>query len=289
MINLFGIDVTNNKDNLEQFKIREADIELVQKQEETRESMDKVEKKAALPTWLSILMYIALLAGTIIICGFIKALKNKSFKELISRPTNIFLLAIAVVLILAYIIYRIIAYQKAKVVAKSEEFNQVAEEIDEIVNESFKDLNIPDDKIIMDVFTYPYKVKKDKIKPASSMFKYINIQYNFFIEDDKLCFADIETVYAIPLSCFKRIIKYNKRAMVNGWNKDVEFNKGEYKEYKITKNNYDNLFMKPYYSVQFEYEFKEYEFLIPPYEINHLNKLLNLEIIDSKEEEKEDE
>ena len=120
------------------------------------------------------------------------------------------------------------------------------------------------------------------------MFKYINIQFNFFIKNDMLCFADVETVYAIPLSYFKKIIKYNKRAMVNGWNKSEDFNKGEYKEYKITKNSYDNLFMKPYYSVQFEYEFQEYEFLIPPYEINHLNKLLNLDIVDSKEEDIEE-
>ena len=148
MINLFGIDVTNNKNNLDRFKIREADIELVQKQEKMRSSMNNMEKKAALPTWLSIVMYIALLAGTIILCGFIKALKNKSFKELINSPTNVLLLIIAIALIMSYIVYKAIAYKRNKTIANSDEFTQIVEEIDEVVDESFKDLNIPDDKIL---------------------------------------------------------------------------------------------------------------------------------------------
>ena len=67
------------------------------------------------------------------------------------------------------------------------------------------------------------------------------------------------------------------------WNKDEAYNKGRYKEYKITMNQYNIYFFKPYYSIRINDGNEEFEIIVPPYDIEFFNEILNLEIKESNE------
>ena len=68
-----------------------------------------------------------------------------------------------------------------------------------------------------------------------------------------------------------------------GWNKDVAYNKDKYKDYKITMNQYNIYFFKPYYLIKINDGVEDFEIIVPPYEIEHFNEILNLEIKESND------
>ena len=60
------------------------------------------------------------------------------------------------------------------------------------------------------------------------------------------------------------------------WNKDTDYDKGEYKDYKISVDNLGILHIKNSCSLQFTKEGTAYEIIIPPYDIKSIERLTDL-------------
>ena len=68
-----------------------------------------------------------------------------------------------------------------------------------------------------------------------------------------------------------------KKANMDEWNKDVPFNKGEYKQYKITSNDYGTIFCR-YYAMQISDVFGEYELFFPEYELAQFKAIADVPV-----------
>lgn len=104
------------------------------------------------------------------------------------------------------------------------------------------------------------------------------MQLRLYVEDSKLHLGDAHELYAIPLSYIKKISIINKKISVFGWNKDAAYNSKEYKQYKITANNYGVLFFKNYCSILINDGIEEFEIMVPTYEKDVIKELTNISI-----------
>ena len=287
LINMFGMDMKPENDGKidgQRFLIRQLDAETAKKQKALDEDFSVHEKKSTLPFWARIVEWACFLFGAICVMGFLKALTNVSFETAWGNGGGILIVGLGL-LAVAFVLYRI-EKKKDQTVVKSDDFQRSIQDAAALRKEILEKLNVPADAATVDVFGYPYKEKHGKRKDAGMMSKYINVELLLFREKDNLCLADVGSVFAVPLDKIEKIVKINKRAMTTNWNKETAFDKGEYKQYKLTANQYGSLFVKPYYSIRFISEGFEYEILVPCYDIQPFLDMTGL--MPEEEEKKKD-
>lgn len=284
MKNIFGCNIKSANgqvDGFETFKIKDVDPELSKKADNQYDELTKYKKKSSLPMYLSVIYYISLIGALILTGGIISALGDVSFKDAINNAKAVFI--IAIVLWIIYIVLLVVKSIKYKKVVNSEEVKTSIDNSEIIYNECINDLNIPFDSPKVDVFLYPYKLKNGKEVQVTPYAKYYAQEVRLFKDGNNLCMGDISSVIAIRIDSFKKIEKINKRVMFMQWNKDEAYNKGKYKDYKIALNNYGSLIVKTYYRFLIEQDYKEYEFFIPPYELDIFLQYIDLPVEDLKD------
>jgi hypothetical protein len=161
---------------------------------------------------------------------------------------------------------------------ESDEYKYAISKSESVDRNSLLELNIPSFAPTVDIFMWLYKTKKDgTIKNALSA-EYDSTEMYVFEENGNLCLADLSAVYSIaPISSFKKIEYITKKSSFSYWNKDEAYNKGIYKEYRITADKYETeYYIKNLCSVQFELNGEEYEIIVPPYDIYAFENILGL-------------
>ena len=276
MKNIFGVCKDNEEFDGKGFVVRTVNPILEEEINSHLETNETLEKKASLPKALKIIKLIAFYGALIIVVGILRSLGDVSLKEAYGNAP--FLFYIGGVLILTFAVLKIYEANKHEDVAQSEEVKHLETESTELLKNALLDLKVPEESILVDVFSYGYKVKNGKEKQLTSFFQYINTEMHLFKEEDNLCLANAHEVYSIPISYIKSIKMINKKATVFGWNKELAYNSPEYKKYKIAVNNYGTLFIKPYYSILINNGFEDFELLVPSYDIDKFLNLTNLEI-----------
>ena len=272
MKNLFTVDVDSNEEYGEysSFILRKVDAELSQRQNESFEELDEHQKKASLPFWLSIIKFICMLAFMIILVAMVKSLDEVGLDVFTRIP---WLTAVGAIGGITALVLHIVERQKQKTVAESDDFKEDIAEAEKIIAESREALGIPSDAVNTDVFLYPCKTKKGKINNANSEFEFMNMELKLFLEDGYLCFADADCVIGIPVCDITEIVSVDGRRSFFGWNKEEAFNKGEYKKYKITQNNFGTNFSKNCYALRLVTDGNEYEIIFPPYELDTFTRM----------------
>lgn len=281
---IFGFNVTNNKKNEQS-----DDYALVTKRldgwqqeelEKTREKSEYLQKKVTLPPLLLIIKTICLFAVIIIGSSIIGAvLKGNTFAQAYNNAA--FLFYILPITLVGWIV--ILGYEKKrqKEVMNSAEPEQIEKQVEKIIKDSADELNIPEEAFEMDFLAFRYKIKKDEIKVVStSMFTFVNIIMSVFVQNQKLCLANLEQLVEISLSDFVSIERVNKNALVPVWNKEVPPTKEPYKKYKIKTNQYQTIYVKPYYIIEFNIDGQIYDLYVPVYEISKFLQLTGIDYTD---------
>ena len=268
MKNLFAVDLGSEAEyaGWDKFLIRRVDEELSERQDEISEDLDEHQKNAALPGWLSIAKTLCALFSVIVLsavirAGFTTAMRNAPLLVICGAVSG----AVALVLWL-------IDRKKTKNVIESKDFNADVEAAKKINEESFAALGIPADAKSIDVFGYAYETKNGKEKKMNIFCDYMTMQFKLFREGDTLCLGDVSGVVGLPLYNATGIYKIKKRVSFMEWNKDERYDKGEYKQYKITCNNAGALFIKPVYALRFRDGDDEYEIIFPAYELDAVTR-----------------
>lgn len=272
MKNIFSVNIENEKFIADDFVVRNLSPELKARQEQINEQAMKLDEKSKLPTPFSILMLVTFFIACVGTGGFFKALGDVSFKEAMNNAG--YILYISVFCWIAFIALIIISKAKYNKIAKSEELLTLDQDAGETIKEILIDLQIPETAIKVDTFSEAYRIKNGKEVNANKISKYINVQMYAFIDNGCLMLGDFESVYAIPLNYITGIERIDKKVSFIQWNKDEAHNKGEFKQYKITQNNF-SLFIKPYYAINFNNGLKDCEIIFPAYEYESFSKLLN--------------
>ena len=169
------------------------------------------------------------------------------------------------------------SYKKQKTVLESDESANTFQAHDDICESIFAELKVPTDARCADILSFRYKVKNDKIKVSEKdVAPYTSFPFRVFADSDNLYLANADGKYAFPLSAIKSIKTEKKTVIADSWNKDEDFNKGIYKQYKISEDKYGNIMFKKYHIIEVDYSGEIWGIYIPCYELPIFEELTKL-------------
>lgn len=279
MKNVFGYPYVKGEElrcDGERFVTERVDEYFKREMDEVIGKAMETDSKANLPKWLKILKLICYFGFAIVILAVVKNTSDLTMAEMYANAPAIFIGG-GICLALWAVLFLIekIKYKKTE---DSGEIDKAVESLERLQKRSEMLLGVPQEHKKVDVLSFVYTEKNGKVKIKEKLFyKHSNNEMKLFRNNDDLCLADIECVYSIPIADIKRYVLKKKKAEMDEWNKDVPFNKGEFKQYKIASNDYGTIFCK-YYALQFADVFGEYEIFFPEYELAEFKAIVDVPV-----------
>ncbi|MDD6212789.1 MAG: hypothetical protein PUB22_06555 [Clostridiales bacterium] len=279
-----GIDLTTNKKNKqmngEEFVVAKPDLSLTQSLESSSENVEETIEKSKLPLPIRIGHWICGAVGVLVVIGIIKALGGEdgpTLSEAYRNASWLFWLGGACLVVWALL--KLISIRKEKDVLETEESSQVFNQLDKTCDAILTDLKVPQDAKEINILSFFYKVKGENIKVCEKGLQiapYINPIFHIFADSENLYLANLEGKYAIPLSAIKGIKSIKKTIRILEWNKDEEYNKGIYKQHKLSEDNYGCIICNSYHILEFEHNNDLWGIYIPCYELSVIEEITGL-------------
>ena len=279
---LFGTDLTINKKNdtanIEQFVCQRISQASSQALDNVSEQATDIAEKADLPRVLKIILYASVIV-LLIMMRVLRSLRVDSGttiqQVIVDNPWTVIIFLGCFIAYFGVSFYRKRLSQK---VTDSEEYAITESRINNVLRTVYSELGVPSEAKDVDIFYSFYKVKNGECiqkRRGMAPFDFANFANKVFIENGNLYVADTTTKYCIPDFKPTFIEKVNKRRTFPIWNKDTPYNKGEFKEYKITYN--DSIYScKPYYILHFESNGESWGIYFPSYELPFFEGLTGL-------------
>ena len=232
----------------------------------------KIVKKSQLPLPLRIIMYACELIALIIIGGLLRADVSPA-ESYHNAPWLYWLCAVCVII---GILLFILGKRKERQVLEDTETKRTLSDSDAIEKEILAELSVPDNAREVDVLSFCYKEENETIKMAQKGVPLTNMSFHIFTDSENLYLADLDGKYAFPLSSIQVIQTIRKHVTVMDWNKDEPFNKGIYKQYKLTSDKIGSIHCKSYHIMELSYRGETYGIYIPSYELPIFEELTGL-------------
>ncbi len=280
---LFGVDITKNKKN----ENLNAEVYLCQKISQTsQDSLGKVSDEAVeitekmkAPVIIRVLHFVLGIVVVMLLRILVDIEDEMSFNETMAKTP--WLIPVFIACVLAFVAIAFYMKKKQDNVTESDEYAIVENRIDAVSNNLYTELGVPQNAKEVDILSFKYKDKNGKVIAKGQGFltpiDFVNFPYKVYIEDGKLYIADLEKKYCVPFSRMVSISKVKKSIALPVWNKDIEYNKGEYKQYKIHYN--EGFFhVKPYYILNVECNGEILGIYFPSYELPFFENLTGLEV-----------
>lgn len=260
------------------FIIRKLDEEKIKQFEKLSDTADELQKKYSEPLWFKILKATFFYGG--LICLIIMLAGKKTFEEKYAERGYLLYIGIALLVISAALY--LYSYLKGKKNDNQPDVLKLSKNVDALIKEGLYELDVPENSKKIDVLMFEKKnLSNGKTKNYDRI--YFNQERYFFIENDNLCLALPSEVVAIPVNSFIKIVKIKGTHFLLNWNKEEAFNSKEYKEF--VKNGNYGLTIKYTYSVEYKIDDKEYNFLIPNYDLDAFLSVLKLDVIEGVKDE----
>ena len=179
----------------------------------------------------------------------------------------------------AWVVLQVLSKSKETKVLKEENAEERAEELRQDTKLIYEELSVPDIARSVDIIMFRYKTKNDNIVPCVLGLQttaYMCLDAKIFASDEGLHIADISSVYTFKKGEIKAIRTVKKRISIANWNKDEDPRNGEFKPYKMTVNNYGDVFFKPYHILEIEHDGQLYGIYFPPYELSIFERLTGI-------------
>lgn len=265
-----GIDLTIDKKNEQQigdeFLVQQPSVALLESLDVSIEKADETIEKSKIPLPFRIVQYVSGFATLLIVSGIMRA--DVSLSEAYQNAPGLFWAApiCAIIWLLLYLWSR----QKSKTVLEEDESTLAFSNLDNNAAAVFEDLFVPDNAKSVDILSFFYKLKDGKIKIVTKGMQTaqcFNPTFEIFADTENLYLANFEGKYAFPLNSITTIHTVKKRISMIGWNKEEPFNKGVYKPYKLTANNFGSVFCKSYHILEINYQGETYGVYFPSYEL----------------------
>lgn len=265
-----GIDLTTNKKNEQfngiEFLAAKPSSALAQALAQSSEKAEKTVEESKLPQFFRVLQVICGITAALFVGGILKA--DVSLAEGYQNAPWIYWTA--GICLVVWLVLKMLGIQKAKSVLSADENTQVFSNWEGIANAVYAELAVPADAKEVDILSFFYKVKDGNIKVCEKglqIAQYINPVFKVFSDSENLYLANLEGKYAFPLSSIVSIRTVKKHIRIAGWNKKEKFNKGIYKHYKLTTDNYGCIHCKYYYILEINHYGESWGIYIPCYEL----------------------
>lgn len=178
---------------------------------------------------------------------------------------------------LALLAVSVLLHIKAKRGIQNRGEKEYCTQFDSVSNECNAFLHIPETAKEIDVFAFFYTEENGLRKNYYESGAYVNEVMEVFEEDGRLCLYCFDRVWAFPIDCIEEIVEVKEDVRFTDWTKPIEYNRGNYMQYKISEIDHEYT-MNGYYSVRFSYQGKAYELLIPSYDIETILSITKMKI-----------
>ncbi len=281
-----GIDITENKENDmangEEFVARSISLEQSESLERVLTKAEDLEKSAKLALPLRIISWVSAILA--IVCGYVffeviaEIEEDMSLVQMYNKAP--WLVWIGCACAVAWLVIWFVGYKKKKAVMDSDDSRRVLTAVSSVEESIYYELGVPENAARVDILAFGYKVKGDELKAKTvgdNLAEYQNIEYRAFVSDGKLCLVDRESRYEFELSSLCAIRTVKKKINITDWNKEEKYNKGQYKQYKISEDdNLDTYYVKSYHILEFEYNGEMWGIYFPCYEKEIFEELTGL-------------
>ena len=265
-----GIDLTQNKKNEQlngsEFLIQGPSSALLSSLLSASEKATDTINRAKLPLPLRIIQYICGITALLFGGGILRS--DVSFSEGYHNAPWVFWGAgIGAVI---WLILWTWGKLKAKSIMETEESAQTFSHLDGVNNAVYAELGVPGNAKDVDVLSFFYIIKDGNIKvqeKGMQIAQYFSTEFKLFADTENLYLANVDGKYAFPLSAIKTIHTVKKHIRIDAWHKNEAFNKGIYKQYKLTTDQYGCVHCKYYYIIEISHKGETYGIYIPCYEL----------------------
>jgi len=285
MKSVFGFDITEDKHSEKTYSelfLTKTPSEGTSKELDERvENLENTTDNAKLHPALGLLKWVGLLWALIVLNGLLDS--EVGFEQAM-RNAFLFIIGGIIVGVTSAILFVVGKIKKDRVYEK-EDADGKLEMIEVSAKRAFAEPEVPENAITTDIMLFRFVVKDGVCKAKESGLSatpYLNHEMRAYLKDYNLCLADVGGVYSFPLESLKRITTVKKRIILPEWNKEEAYNKGIYKQYKISSNQY-GVSLKPYYILELEKDGEEYGIYFPSYELPVFESLT---LLHPEEEEK---
>lgn len=264
-----GIDLTidpkNQQINGKEFLIQVPSAALSQSLQSSADQVEGILKKSKLSLPFRVIQYICGIGALLMASGIFGA--EVSLEEGYQNAPWLFWTAgiCAVIWFVSWICAR----QKAKMVLEADGTARSLSHYDGVMQAVYTQFAVPDDAKNMDILSFFYKIKNGNITVCEKAVctQFFNPEFKAFADADNLYLANLEGKYAFPLSSIVKIHTVKKRIRIAGWNKEEKYNKGIYKQYHLSTDNYGCIHCRQYHIVEISHNGESFGIYIPSYEL----------------------
>lgn len=186
----------------------------------------------------------------------------------------IWLLSVGAAAFVIWLVLKLIEYRNGKNDEKTGALDSALEAVVSINQTANDMLGVPSDYTTVDVMAYYYKPAKGKLNGMDGT--YYNDDMKLFRKDDDLCIAGIDSVYSFPIKDFVRYYLGSEKLPLAIWNKEINYDEGEYLQYGI-KTKYTDMACLCY-SLQFVCDSEVYEIIFPEYELERFQSIVDVPV-----------
>lgn len=278
---VLGIDITEDKNNLimndVSFIVQTPSEMLQQRLEKSMDNAEEVVEKAKLPLVLTIIKGVCGIAGLTVAMSILRNLDEHSFTEMYQRAPWLTWIGVAGILIWA--VLEVLSRKKAKEVMETDESKNTLSSLERVKESIFTELSVPASAKEVDLLSFFYKVKEDKIKVCRNPMQtaqYFNSVYKVYTDAENLYLTNLDAKHSFPLSSLRAIRTVNKRVVMDEWYKDEPHNKGQYKPYKIALTRQGEYTYKGYHILELELNGELWGIYFPSYELTFFEEITGL-------------
>lgn len=273
MINVFGYQgdkFKNPKCDGERFVTARLDKSLSRAVDEAYAKADKAQENATLPFWANAVAWLFFIVFAIVAVVVLRAASELGFAEAFVK-LPLWLPIVGAAGFVVWLVLKLIEYRNGKKDEETGDYDRALESLANIKQAANDRLGVPPDYATVDVMAYYYKPTKGKLDG-----EYLNEDMRLFCKDDCLCLADIDSVYSFPIKDFVRYYLGSEKLPLAIWNKEENYDEGEYLQYGI-KTKYTDMACLCY-SLQFVCDSEVYEIIFPEYELEYFQKLVDVPV-----------
>lgn len=274
-----GIDLTTDKKNEKfdglEFLVMEPSEALTKSFEDSQGNAEETVKKANIPVLIRVFQYVSLFV--VIVLGKSIAKNTLPFSEAYQNAPWLywgFGLSFLLCIGLWYL-----GKKRAENVLSTDESVQTFSRLEGVAASIYAELGVPAYAKNVDVLSFFYKNDNGEIKlkeKPMQMFKYINFEYKIFSDSENFYLVNCDGKFSFPLRDIVSVKKIKKHITFSSWNKEEKYNKGIYKEYKITEDKYGTMHGKGYVLIEVKHNGESFGIYLPDYELPVIEEITRI-------------
>ena len=276
MINVFRYQGDSSECDGEQFVTASLDDNFKRTRDKIYSKAKMTTEAITLPIIANALAWVCFALFAVIAFMFFKDVYKLGLA--VAFETNpIWLLSIGAAGFVVWLVLKLIELRNGKKDEETGDYDRALESLANIKQAAEDRLGVPPDYTVVDIMSCRYKPVKGKLGLGDRIDgEYLNEDMKLFSKDDELCLADIDSVYSFPIKDFVRYYLGSEMLPLATWNKEENYDEGEYLQYGI-KTKYTDMACLCY-SLQFVCDSEVYEIIFPEYELEHFQKLVDVPV-----------